>query len=139
MTFNLSFNVKGGDFSNAGKASSEIKKVLKKLNIDPKGIKRIVVAIYEAEVNIVAHAWEGRIEAFIGQDEIKVVVSDHGPGISNIEQAMHPGFSTASKRVREMGFGAGMGLANIEKNVDLLDIQSQVGEGTVLSFTCNYL
>jgi anti-sigma regulatory factor (Ser/Thr protein kinase) len=138
MTFNLSFNVKGGDFSNAGKASSEIKKVLKKLNVEPKGIKRIVVATYEAEVNVVAHAWEGRIEAFFGKDEISVVVSDRGPGISDIEQAMQPGFSTASKKVREMGFGAGMGLANIEKNVDSLDIKSEVGEGTVLSFRCNY-
>ena len=139
MTLDLAFHVAGGDFSNAGKASSQIKKVLKKLNVDSKNIKRIVVAAYEAEVNVVAHAWEGRIEAFIGQDEIKVVISDRGPGISDIEQAMQPGFSTASKKVREMGFGAGMGLANIEKNVDILNIESEMGEGTILTFTCSYL
>lgn len=138
MALELVFNIKGGDFSNAGKASSQIKKVLKQLNVDAKSIKRIVVAIYEAEVNVAAHAWEGEVKAIIEENDIVVVVSDSGPGIENIEQAMQPGFSTASKEVREMGFGAGMGLANIEKNTDELNIQSEVGKGTTLKFRCDY-
>ena len=138
MAIELEFKIAGGDFSNAGKASSHIKKMLKQLNIDAKSIKRVVVAIYEAEVNVAAHAWEGLVKAFIGEDDIVVVVSDRGPGIENIELAMQPGFSTASKEVREMGFGAGMGLSNIKKNTDELNIESQVGEGTTLTFRCYY-
>lgn len=138
MALTLEFKIAGGDFSNAGKASSHIKKVLKQLNIDAKSIKKIVVAIYEAEVNVAAHAWEGEVKARVGENDILVVVSDRGPGIANIEQAMQPGFSTASKEVREMGFGAGMGLSNIQKNTDELNIESQVGEGTTLTFRCYY-
>lgn len=138
MALELVFKIKGGDFSNAGKASSQIKKVLKQLNVDAKSIKRIVVAVYEAEVNVAAHAWEGEVKAIIEENDIVVIVSDSGPGIENIEQAMQPGFSTASKEVREMGFGAGMGLANIEKNTDELNIQSEVGKGTTLKIRCNY-
>ncbi len=138
MALELTFNIAGGDFSNAGKASSQIKKVLKQLNIDAKSIKRIVVAVYEAEVNVAAHAWEGEVKAIVDENEILIVVSDRGPGIENIKQAMQPGFSTASKEVREMGFGAGMGLSNIEKNTDELHIESQVGEGTTVTFRCYY-
>lgn len=139
MALKLHFNIKGGDFLNAGKAASRIKKVLKQLNVDAANIKRIVVAVYEAEVNVAAHAWEGEVVAAIGENEIKVVVSDLGPGIENIELAMQPGYSTASKRVREMGFGAGMGLANIEKNTDELKIESETGKGTVVKFKCSYI
>lgn len=139
MALELEFKIAGGDFSNAGKASSQIKKVLKQLNIDAKSIKRIVVAVYEAEVNVAAHAWQGLVKAAIGENDIIIVVSDRGPGIENIELAMQPGFSTASKEVREMGFGAGMGLSNIKKNTDELNIESRVGEGTVLTFRCFYL
>jgi serine/threonine-protein kinase RsbT len=138
MAVKLIFQIAGGDFSNAGKASSQIKKVLKQLNIDTKSIKRIVVAVYEAEVNVAAHAWHGEVKALVEENNIQVIVADHGPGIENIEQAMQPGFSTASKEVREMGFGAGMGLANIEKNTDELNIVSEVGEGTTLTFRCYY-
>ncbi len=139
MALKLHFNIKGGDFLNAGKAASRIKKVLKQLNVDAANIKRIVVAVYEAEVNVAAHAWEGEVVAAIGENEIKVVVSDLGPGIENIELAMQPGYSTASKKVREMGFGAGMGLANIEKNTDELKIESETGKGTVVKFKCSYI
>jgi serine/threonine-protein kinase RsbT len=138
MALELEFKISGGDFSNAGKASSQIKKMLKQLNIDSKSIKRVVVAIYEAEVNVAAHAWEGKVKATIGENDIIIVVSDRGPGIENIELAKQPGFSTASKEVREMGFGAGMGLANIEKNTDELNIESRVGEGTTLTLRCYY-
>jgi anti-sigma regulatory factor (Ser/Thr protein kinase) len=97
-----------------------------------------VVAIYEAEVNVAAHAWRGEMRATIFENEIRVEVEDEGPGIENIWQAMQPGFSTASKRVREMGFGAGMGLSNIKKNTDELHIESRVGEGTTVTFRCNF-
>ncbi|MBN1113550.1 MAG: anti-sigma regulatory factor [Bacteroidales bacterium] len=132
------FKVEAGDFTNAGTASSEIKKILKQLNIDTKIIKRIVVAMYEAEVNIVAHSYGGEIIADIDTDRILVKFEDSGPGIPDIEKAMEIGFSTASQKVREMGFGAGMGLPNIKKNVDELDLSSVVGEGTTLTMTVNF-
>lgn len=138
MALELEFKISGGDFSNAGEASSQIKKVLKQLNVDTKSIKKIVVAVYEAEVNVAAHAWEGEVKAVVGENDILVVISDRGPGIENIEQAMQPGFSTASKEVREMGFGAGMGLSNIQKNTEELNIVSRVDEGTTVTFRCYY-
>lgn len=136
MPVELVFHINGGDFSNAGKASSQIKKALKQLNVNGRSIKRIVVAVYEAEVNVAAHACHGKIVADIGENDIRVTVSDQGPGIEDIQQAMQPGFSTASKEVREMGFGAGMGLSNIEKNTDEMHIESRLGEGTTLTFRC---
>lgn len=124
------YNVISGDFSNAGSASSQIKKVLKQLNVDSVTIKRIVVALYEAEVNVVAHSFGGTIFADITEKEIILKLKDCGPGIPDISKAMQEGFSTASPQVREMGFGAGMGLPNIKKNADFLDIKSEVGIGT---------
>lgn len=128
----FSFNIEGGDFTNAGHASSEVKKVLKKLGVDPKITRRIVVALYEAEVNIVAHAYKGEIFVQIETDKISLILQDEGPGIPNIEQAMQEGYSTASPQVREMGFGAGMGLPNINKNADIFNISSEPGKGTRL-------
>lgn len=130
----LVFEIKGGDFTHAGKASSKIKKVLKQLNVDAKMIKRIVIAVYEAEVNVVAHAHSGVLKTIIGNDSIEVVLKDAGPGIENVEKAMEAGFSTASKEVREMGFGAGMGLPNIQKNADELEITSEINKGTIVRF-----
>jgi len=127
------FEVEGGDFSRAGFASSQVKKILKKLSVDPVIIKRVVVALYEAEVNIVAHAYRGEINVLIEPDYILMILNDEGPGISDIGQAMRRGYSTASARVREMGFGAGMGLANISDNADEFTIQSEVEKGTILS------
>lgn len=126
------FELEGGNFSKAGYASSQIKKVLKQLSVDPRIIKRVVVALYEAEVNVVAHAWRGAVLADIEVDRISLLLQDEGPGIPDIGQAMQEGFSTASAAVREMGFGAGMGLPNMKKNVDELTIESKVGEGTVV-------
>lgn len=131
----LEFNVHGGDFVRAGNASSQIKKVLKQLNVDSAVIKRVVVALYEAEVNIAAHAFDGVIRADIDTERIKLVLDDHGPGIPDIERAMTPGYSTASTVVREMGFGAGMGLPNIKANADEFVITSEVGSGTHLEIT----
>jgi len=124
------FIVVEGDFANAGKASSDIKKTLKQLNIDNQKIKRVVVAVYEAEVNAIAHAYGGTISVDIDQEKIVVLIKDIGPGIPDIDLAMQKGYSTASQKVREMGFGAGMGLPNIKNNVDELDIKSEVGVGT---------
>ena len=128
----LSYNIEGGDFSKAGHASSEVKKMLKQLGIDPKCIKNIVIALYEAEVNVVAHAWEGEILVKIDTEKIELKIIDKGPGIPDIDKAMQEGYSTASKKVREMGFGAGMGLPNIKKNTNKLTINSIVGEGTTV-------
>jgi len=127
------YNVDGGDFANAGKASSEIKRTLKQLNIAPKTIKRVVVSLYEAEVNIVAHAYEGNIEVVINSKDILIVLKDKGPGIESIEKAMEAGFSTASSSVISMGFGAGMGLPNMKKNSDYLNVESEVGVGTTVT------
>jgi serine/threonine-protein kinase RsbT len=129
---NFQYEIQGADFTNAGQASSQVKKVLKQLNVDPKVIKRIVVCLYEAEVNIVAHAWSGLIDVNISTERIVMTLSDKGPGIPDIALAMQKGFSTASPQVREMGFGAGMGLPNIEANADQFRINSIVNEGTTV-------
>ena len=133
----LEYHVEGGDFLNAGNASGNIKKVLKKLNVDPCVLKRVVVALYEAEVNIVAHAYRGNITADISPQKIEIVLDDEGPGIPDIGLAMQQGYSTASTKVREMGFGAGMGLPNIKANTDDMKIESVVGKGTKLTLSFN--
>lgn len=133
----LTFTIQGGDFTHAGHPSSEVKKILKQLAIDGKTIKNIVIALYEAEVNVVAHAWKGMVNVEIDENKITIWVIDEGPGIPDVELAMQPGFSTASRKVREMGFGAGMGLPNIKKNVDELQIETEVGKGTKLKLV-NY-
>lgn len=126
------YEIVGGDFSNAGFASSQVKKVLKQLNVDPQLIKRIVVCLYEAEVNVVAHAFSGKILVDIDTQRIVMRLIDKGPGIPDIPLAMQKGYSTASSVVREMGFGAGMGLPNIDSNADEFKINSVVGEGTTV-------
>jgi anti-sigma regulatory factor (Ser/Thr protein kinase) len=128
----FSYDIAGGDFSRAGAASSEVKKILKQLNVDLAVIKRVVVALYEAEVNVVAHADGGVMRVTLDAVSIEVVIRDRGPGIPDISLAMQEGYSTASPRVREMGFGAGMGLPNIKRNCDSLDIESTVGVGTTV-------
>lgn len=126
------YQIEGGDFSTAGTISSNVKKFLKQLNVDGSIIKRTVVALYEAEVNVVAHAFSGIVEVDYFEDKIQIKLIDKGPGISDINRAMQAGFSTASPAVREMGFGAGMGLPNIKNNTDELNIESKVGVGTTL-------
>lgn len=133
----LEYTVIEGDFVNAGSASSSIKKTLKQLNVNPAIIKRVVVALYEAEVNAIAHAYGGVITADITSNSIVISVADKGPGIPDIEWAMQEGNSTASPEVRDMGFGAGMGLPNIKRNVDRLDVQSTVGVGTTVTMEVN--
>ncbi len=129
------YNVEGGNFTRAGYASSEVKKILKKLNVDIAIIKRTVVATYEGEVNIVAHAYSGTIYVDVDTDRIQIRLKDEGPGIPDIAQAMEEGYSTASSAVREMGFGAGMGLPNMKRNADKMEISSEVDKGTEVVIT----
>jgi anti-sigma regulatory factor (Ser/Thr protein kinase) len=131
------YRVTGGDFTHAGYASSQVKKMLKQLGVESTVIKRVVVCLYEAEVNIVAHAWDGIINVDLDTDTIFMKLADNGPGIADIDQAMQKGYSTASPEVREMGFGAGMGLPNISANADSFVISSEPGVGTTLQITIN--
>ncbi len=124
--------IAGGDFAKAGNIASSVKKILRQLNVDHTVTKRIVIALYEGEVNVVAHAYSGVIEIEIDEDKIKITITDKGPGLADIEQAMEEGYSTATPQVREMGFGAGMGLANMKKNSDSMKISSIPGEGTIV-------
>lgn len=126
----LSYDVISQDFIRAGEASSDIKRVLMQLGVKNCTIKRICVACYEAELNIVIHSFGGNIKVSLYEDKIIIVARDRGPGIEDIDLAMQEGYSTASDDAREMGFGAGMGLPNIKKNCDLLKINSVVNEYT---------
>jgi serine/threonine-protein kinase RsbT len=124
------YSVPAKDFSVAGAASSSIKRTLKQLGIDPLTIKRIVVATFEAEVNVIAHSYGGHIELDIDETQVKIQVIDTGPGIPDLNLAMQEGWSTASEEVRAMGYGAGMGLPNIKKNADKLEIKTKAGDHT---------
>ncbi|MDR2836383.1 MAG: ATP-binding protein [Bacteroidales bacterium] len=129
------FTIEKGNFTGAGKASSDVKKILKQLDINPSIIKRVVVALFEAEINVVAHAESGNVYVTINDEKISMIVEDIGPGIKDIEMAMKEGYSTASQKVREMGFGAGMGLPNIKKNTDDFTITSELNKGTHLEMS----
>jgi len=131
------YKVEGGDFTHAGYASSQVKKMMKQLGVDSSIIKRVVVCLYEAEVNIVAHAYSGTIFVTLDTDTVTMKLTDSGPGIPDISLAMQKGFSTASREVREMGFGAGMGLPNISANADKFKITSEPGVGTTLDILIN--
>jgi len=126
------FIVTGRDFSNAGRASTAIKDSLKRLGVNPAVVRRIAIASYEAEMNVVMYAWRGQITLRVDPQVVSIEVTDEGPGIQDIELAMQEGYTTASNEMREMGFGAGMGLPNIRKNADEFDISSEIGQGTRL-------
>jgi len=134
----LNHKIAGGDFTRAGNVASSVKKVLQQLNIDHKQTKRIVIALYEGEVNVVAHAYSGTVNTEIDSEKVRITITDKGPGIADINKAMEEGFSTATPQVREMGFGAGMGLANMKKNSDHMRITSVSGEGTTVELI-NYI
>ncbi|MBI9106702.1 MAG: ATP-binding protein [Spirochaetales bacterium] len=120
-----------------GEASSNFKKTLKQLGIPSDVIKRTAIAMYEAEINTIIHGKGGRAEAQIDDEQIRIVFKDEGPGIPDIEMAMQEGFSTASSEIREMGFGAGLGLPNIKKNSSNLSIESEPGKGTKVTIIIN--
>lgn len=132
-SYDISFDIASGDFSNAGKASRNIKNTLQQLGIDQGIIRKIAVATYEAEMNIIIHSFGGKISMTIDPDLVKIIAEDEGPGIENVQLAMTEGFSTAPQEVREMGFGAGMGLPNMKLNADSFMIHSKRGKGTKIS------
>lgn len=127
-----SFTIIGGDFTNAGEVSSKVKKILQEAGVHPKVIRRATISTYEAEMNVVCYARQGTLTLSVTPDFLRIRVADEGKGIEDIELAMKEGFSTASDEIREMGFGAGMGLPNIRKNSDEFHISSVIGQGTVL-------
>ena len=131
------FNVDGEDFTSAGQASVQIKKNLRQLGIDPEIIRRVSIAMYEGEINMVIHAGGGIAIVRVYQDYIEIVLEDHGPGIKNIDLAMQEGYSTAPDSVRSLGFGAGMGLPNMKKYTDDMQIASEVGVGTTITMRVN--
>ena len=127
------YRVPGDDFSRAGNASSEMKKTLQRLGIPPDIIKRTAVAMYEAEINMVVHAGGGDADITIDPDCITIVMRDAGPGIADVDLAMQDGWSTAPEMVRELGFGAGMGLPNMKRNTDEMTIETELGKGTTVT------
>ena len=129
----LEYTVVPDDFSRAGEVSGKVKKTLKDLGFPPSVVRRTAIAMYEAEINMVIHANGGTITADINPDEVDVVFADVGPGIPDIDLAMQEGWSTASEDIRDMGFGAGMGLPNIKKSTDYMDVKTQVGVGTTIT------
>ena len=133
----LEYDIEQDDFSRAGEASSKIKKLLKQLGIDSGIIRRIAIASYEAEINVVIHSNGGKITVFVKANCIEVFVEDEGPGIENVEMAMTEGFSTATSAIRELGFGAGMGLPNMKRCSDAFFIESKLGESTRLKMVWN--
>ena len=132
------FDVDGEDFTSAGQASVQVKKNLRQIGIDPETIRRVSIAMYEGEINMVIHAGGGVAEVAVYDEYIEIVLDDHGPGISDIDKAMQEGYSTASDNIRSLGFGAGMGLPNMKKNTDKLEIFSTVGVGTKIVMRVNY-
>lgn len=122
-------------FERAGEGSSKIKKSLQLIGIGPELLRRIAIISYEAEMNLVIHSLGGEISCEFYPDQVKIIAKDHGPGIANVEQAMLEGFSTATDDIREMGFGAGIGLPNIKRCADCLEIESTLGIGTTLVAT----
>jgi len=136
----LRYNIKAGDFAHGGSASSKIKRALTRMGASPQIARRCGIATYEAEMNLIIHTTDGGvIRVEIEPHQISVDVYDYGPGIKDVEEAMRPGYSTATEKVRELGFGAGMGLVNISRCVDLMKLESQFGKGTRLRMKLNIL
>ncbi|MGZ5496696.1 MAG: ATP-binding protein [Candidatus Aminicenantales bacterium] len=134
-TFRREFPVKGGDFAKAGTAACEIKELLKDLGIDTTTVRRAAIVAYEAEMNVIMYAWEARMDLTVSPKEIRLIIDDRGPGIPDVGLALTEGYSTATAEMRELGFGAGMGLPNIKRNADVFAIDSEVGRGTRLEIT----
>ena len=132
------FDVDGDNFTSAGQASVQVKKNLRQLGIDPETIRRVSIAMYEGEINMVIHAKGGEADVIVSDENIEIILKDTGPGIANIEQAMQEGFSTAPDNIRSLGFGAGMGLPNMKRYTDYMQIDSVVGEGTTITMRVNF-
>lgn len=129
----LKYTVSSEDFTRAGEASSDVKGKLKQLGINPAAIRKVAIAMYEGEINMVIHANGGEITVEITPQQIKMVLADVGPGIPDIDLAMKAGYSTAPDEVRNLGFGAGMGLPNMKKYTDSMEIETTIGVGTTIT------
>ena len=134
---NFHFDVDGDDFTSAGEASVKVKKNLRQLGIDPAVIRRVSIAMYEGEVNMVIHANGGYVDVNVYADRIELVLTDDGPGIKDVSLAMQEGYSTAPDYVRSLGFGAGMGLPNMKSYTDSMEIDTKIGVGTKITMTVN--
>ena len=127
------YQVSGDDFTRAGEASSDVKNKLKMMGVDSGVIRRVAIAMYEGEINMVIHADGGSIKVLVSDDNIRIILADTGPGIPDVEKAMQQGYSTAPEEVRSLGFGAGMGLPNMKKFSDNMQIDTEVGVGTTVT------
>lgn len=132
MNIKLHYDVPGDDFTRAGEASGAIKRTLKQLGFHPDVVRRVSIAMYEGEINMVIHAKGGEITVNITPEEIEMILADVGPGIPDVELAMQAGYSTAPDEVRSLGFGAGMGLPNMKKYSDVLEVDTTLGVGTTV-------
>ena len=133
QTISFHYDVPGDDFTRAGEASSDVKGVLKKLGLSPQVVRKVAIAMYEGEINMVIHGGGGQITVEVTPDAVTMRLADHGPGIRDISLAMQEGWSTAPEEVRNLGFGAGMGLPNMKKYSDEMEVISEVGVGTTVN------
>lgn len=132
---NFHFDIDGENFTSAGEASVRMKKLLREMGFSPDIIRRVSVAMYEGEINMVIHANGGSADVFVTHDKIDIILTDKGPGIADVEMAMKEGFSTAPDNIRSLGFGAGMGLPNMKRYTDDMKIETEVGKGTTVFMT----
>jgi anti-sigma regulatory factor (Ser/Thr protein kinase) len=137
-SLHLEFDVAGNNFVSAGSASDEVKRTLKKMGIDSTAVRKVAISMYEGEINMVIHAGGGKAIVDIYENYISIVLKDEGPGIEDIELAMKDGYSTATESIRDLGFGAGMGLPNMKKYTDSFDLQSEVNVGTIVTMVVNF-
>ena len=131
----LTYDISADDFTRAGEASSDVKRKLKQMGVDPEAIRKVAIAMYEGEINMVIHASGELITVEITPQQIKMILADVGPGIPDVELAMQAGYSTAPDEIRSLGFGAGMGLPNMKKYSDNMEIDTKLGEGTTITMT----
>ena len=133
----LTYDISADDFTRAGEASSDVKRKLKQMGVSPDAIRKVAIAMYEGEINMVIHAKGGVITVEITTEKIKMILADAGPGIPDVKLAMQAGYSTAPDEIRSLGFGAGMGLPNMKKYSDSMDIDTRIGEGTTITMVVN--
>lgn len=131
----LNYQVSAEDFTRAGEASSDVKAKLKQMGVSPEIVRKVAIAMYEGEINMVIHAQGGVIQVTISPEEIRMMLKDKGPGIPDIDLAMQAGYSTAPDKVRSLGFGAGMGLPNMKKYSDEMNIETELGVGTIVTMS----
>ncbi len=131
------YDVDGGNFTSAGEASVKVKRLLRQLGCSPETIRRVSIAMYEGEINMVIHANGGTADVSVTEEYVEIVLKDQGPGIPNVEQAMQEGFSTATDSIRSLGFGAGMGLPNMKRYTDSMEIDTVIGVGTTITMRVN--